>query len=218
MVGRRSLGRACPTLRIPHLSSFIPPVSTWNYKLDDRDHGPVSFKKLAALVRDGKVSETTHVARAGTADWQPAWHVPGLFRAAGIAVEGESPPVEGLGDPEGAPVQGSGGKAHDASLASLPGYVPTAMPRPMLTLADVVRGVIATVVGVLAVGFFYRWAWQTSIAFPMPPKMVDGELIDCYFPLVGRCTMLECALLYLDVFGVAALATWYAARKNQTEK
>jgi hypothetical protein len=69
---------------------------------------------------------------------------------------------------------------------------------------------IAAVVGVLTVGFFYRWACQAAIAFPMPPTLVDGELIDSYFPAVGRCTGLECGLLYVDVFAVAAVAAWHA--------
>jgi hypothetical protein len=183
-------------------------MSQWHYKTDDGTCGPVSFKELAVLVREGKVSEGTQVCRAGTADWQPAWHVPGLFRAAGIAVEGDSPPVE---ETEGR----REGETERQSEATRATYQAT----EVLDLRSVALPLLLSiVVGVLAVGFFYRWAWQTTIAFPMPPVEVEGELIDCYFPLVGRCTTLECGLLYLDVFAVAALATWYAARKNRAER
>ncbi|OYV81267.1 MAG: hypothetical protein B7Z73_18265 [Planctomycetia bacterium 21-64-5] len=68
--------------------------------------------------------------------------------------------------------------------------------------------------GLLAVGFFYHWANQTLTAFPLPPTEVDGEIVDCYFPVVGRCTMLECGLLYLDVFAVAAVAMWNAVGRR----
>jgi hypothetical protein len=183
-------------------------MSQWQYKTDDGGRDTVSFKELAALVREGKVSEGTQVCRAGTMNWEPAWRVPGLFRAAGVVQEGDSPvPAEG-GQPgvaiPAAPIptfsRGERGKSAPTS--------------PRLGLAELGRGLIAAVVGLLAVGFFYRWAWQTTLAFPMPAITVDAELIDCYFPVVGRCTRLECGLLYLDVFVVAALATWYAAAKR----
>jgi hypothetical protein len=85
---------------------------------------------------------------------------------------------------------------------------------PKSKIQNRVRGIVATAVGVLAVGFFYRWASQAALAFPVPPTVVDGELIDCYFPVVGRCTSLECGLLYVDVFAVAAVATWHAAGRR----
>jgi len=172
-------------------------MSQWSYKLDDQQLGPVSFQELAALVRDRKVSEGTQVCRAGTADWQPAWHVPGLFRAAGIVEPGDSPlPVT----PQIALAPAVSQRESDTRP----------IQNPKSKIQNLVRGLIAAVVGVLAVGFFYRWASQAALAFPMPPVEVDGETIDCYFPLVGRCTVLECALLYVDLFAVAALAAWYA--------
>ena len=182
-------------------------MSTWQYKLDDQQLGPVSFAELAELVREGKVSERTQVSRAGTMNWEPAWHVPGLFRAAGIAVEGDSPlsetpqtaltPALSRRERETEAIQNRKSKIQNSNALSL-----------LPSIA------IAAAIGLLAVGFFYRWAWQATIAFPMPPTIVDGELIDCYFPLVGRCTVLECGLLYLDVFAVAAVATWHAVGKR----
>jgi hypothetical protein len=180
-------------------------VSAWHYKLNDQQLGPVSFKELAELVRQRTVGEGTPVCRAGTMNWEPAWRVPGLFRAAGIVERGDSPaPVEKAAALT--PPQGEIG----AGLRELPGYVPVAARSPLLTLAQVFRGLIAAVVGVLTVGFFYRWACQAAIAFPMPPTLVDGDLIDSYFPAVGRCTRIECGLLYVDVFAVAAVAAWHA--------
>ena len=164
----------------------------------------MSFAELAELVRAGKVTERSLVARAGTMNWEPAWHVPGLFRAAGIVEPGDSPPVEG----PGFGVQGS---ATDVKATAPAAITPA---RPAIGITEVVRGLIAIAVGLLAVGFFYRWAAQATMAFPMPPTTVEGELIDCYFPAVGRCTALECGLLYVDVFAVAAVAAWYAVGKR----
>lgn len=172
----------------------------------------MSFGELAELVRTGKVTEGTRVARVGSTDWQPAWRVPGLLRAAGITEPGDSPAI----DDSGFRVQGS-----DQQTALAPGVAQVgrqATLTPALSRRErgilVVRGAIAAAVGLLGVGFFYRWAHQTSLAFPMPPQEVDGEWIDCYFPLVGRCTSFECGLLYFDVFAVAAVATWHALRRS----
>jgi len=176
-------------------------VSTWLYKIDDRQLGPVSFKDLADLVRAEKVTDGTLVCREGTTNWEPAWHVPLLFHAAGIVEPGDSPATSVVGSP--------------LSVASDEG--PPAIERiqnPKSKIQDLIRGAIAAAVGLLAVGFFDHWANQAAMAFPMPPTVVDGELIDCYFPVVGRCTMFECALLYLDVFAVAAVATWNAVGRR----
>ena len=177
-------------------------MSQWRCKADAGELGPVSFKELAELVREGKVQEGALVRREGASNWEPAWHVPGLFRAAGIVEPGDSPSVETGRGSEGETGSGSTWQGQET--------LPQRATPPPLTLANVARGIVAAGIGVLAVGFFYRWANQASLAFPMPPTVVDGELIDCYFPLVGRCTLLECALLYVDVFGVAAVATWHA--------
>ena len=193
-------------------------MTTWLYKIDDQQLGPVSFKDLADLVRVGTVGEGTLVCREGTTNWEPAWHVPLLLHAAGIVEPGDSPAVEGSGGPEGAPVQGSGSVANSGATALTPALSQRereqAARRSLLTFADVVRGAIAAAVGLLAVGFFYHWANQAAMTFPMPPTVVDGELIDCYFPVVGRCTIFECGLLYLDVFAVAAVATWNAVGRR----
>jgi hypothetical protein len=192
-------------------------MSAWRCKVDEAELGPLSFQQLAELVREGKVTDKALVCREGVGKWEPAWHVPGLLRAAGIVEPGDSPPVE----ESGFGVQGSDtNEALTPALSQreremgLPGYVPAMAQPPMVTLTEVIRGAIAAAVGLLAVGFFYRWAYQASLAFPMKPTLVDGELIDCYFPLVGRCTTLECGLLYVDVFAVAAVATWYAVGKR----
>jgi hypothetical protein len=180
-------------------------MSQWRCKIDGAEVGPVSFQELAGIVREGKASEHVLVRREGAANWEPAWHVPGLLRAAGIVEAGDSPlaqPV--LSDPS----QGAG------SLPTLPGYVPAATRAPLFTLVDVVGAGIAAAVGLLTVGFFYHWANQTLTAFPLPPQEVEGEIVDCYFPVVGRCTKLECGLLYLDVFALAAAAAWNSARSR----
>lgn len=165
----------------------------------------MSFAELAELVRSGKVTENTRVARAGSMNWEPAWHVPGLLRAAGITEPGDSP-VTG----SGFGVQGS------ATGAEIPaaGTQTRIIQNPKAKIQYLLRGIVATAIGVLAVGFFYRWASQAALVFPMPTVEVDGETIDCYFPLVGRCTVLECGLLYVDVFAVAAVATWHAAGRR----
>ncbi len=158
------------------------------------------------MVRDGKVTERVLVCRESSAKWEPAWHVPGLFRAAGITEPGDSPPValaRSLSPSSGA-----------SGLPTLPGYVPPQARPPLLRLADVLRGAPAAAVGLLAVGFFYHWASEAARAFPLPPTEVEGEIIDCYFPLIGRCTSLECGLLYVDVFAVAAVATWHAVARK----
>lgn len=182
-------------------------MSQWRYKAKEGELGPVSFQELADLVRNGKVAEGALVCREGAPNWEPAWHVPGLLRAAGIVEPGDSPMVEKEG----------GLAAHDGVTPALPRNereIMASLPRREITLADVVRGIVAAAVGVLAVGFFYRWASQAMTAFPMPPTIVDGETIDCYFPLIGRCTLLECGLLYVDVFAVAAVATWHAVESR----
>ena len=84
-------------------------MSTWLYKIDDRQLGPVSFRELADLVRNGEVTEGAEVCREGTVNWEPAWHVPGLLRAAGIVEPGDSP-IQG----SGFGVQGSEREAHEA--------------------------------------------------------------------------------------------------------
>ena len=178
-------------------------MSTWRYKTDESELGPVSFAELAELVREGKVSERSLVARAGTMNWEPAWHVPGLLRAAGIVEPGDSPAVE---------------SAQDALAPALSQREreqnPLASPARSVALSLLPSVAIAAAIGLLAVGFFYRWASQATMAFPMPPTVVDGDLIDCYFPVIGRCTALECGLLYVDVFAVAAVAAWYAVGKR----
>lgn len=178
-------------------------MSQWRYKTKEGELGPVSFQDLADLLRNGKVAEGALVCREGASNWEPAWHVPGLFRAAGIVGPGDSPAVE----KEGAL---SSQDSPTTALSPNETGIAAALPRRGITLADVVRGLVATAVGVLAVGFFYRWASQAMTAFPLPATIVDGETIDCYFPLVGRCTLLECGLLYVDVFAVTAIATWHA--------
>ena len=178
-------------------------MSTWRCKTDESELGPVSFAELAELVRAGKVTERSLVARAGTMNWEPAWHVPGLFRAAGIVEPGDSPPVER----EQAALTPALSQREREQNALAPALRSVALSRlPSIAIAGAI--------GLLAVAFFFRWADQATMAFPMPPTTVDGELIDCYFPAVGRCTTLECGLLYLDVFAVAAVATWYAVGKR----
>ena len=180
-------------------------MSAWRCKTDDGEIGPVSFKELADLVREGNVKEGALVRREGASNWEPAWHVPGLFRAAGIVEPGDSPAVEKMeGELAGQSALTPALSRREREMGTLP------IQNPKSKIQNVFRGIVAAGIGVLAVGFFYRWANQAVLAFPMPPTVVDGELIDCYFPLVGRCTVLECALLYLDVFGVAAVATWHA--------
>ena len=186
-------------------------MSQWRCKIDGHEIAPLSFAELAELVRDGKLKEGAQVCRAGTMNWEPVWHVPGLLRAAGIVAPGDSAP------PEVASVQRQ--EALDrASAQRDTGYFGTPAPpgarRPSITRVGALRGLVAACVGLLAVGFFYHWANQAALAFPMPPVEVEGETIDCYFPLVGRCTILECALLYVDVFAVAAVATWHAIARR----
>ena len=187
---------------------------TWRCKVDEKELGPLSFKELAELVREGKVTEGALVCREGAAKWEPAWHVPGLFRAAGIVGPGDSPAVEHSQDASTMQDALTPALSRREREKGLPGYVPPQAGAPLLTLADAVRGVIAAAVGLLAVGFFYRWAYQATMAFPMKPTVVDGELISCYFAMVGRCTMLECGLLYVAVFAVAAVGGWYAVGRR----
>jgi len=194
-------------------------MSQWRCKLEEGELGPMSFAELAELVRAGTVSEGTRVARVGSSNWEPAWHVPGLLRAGGITEPGDSPPVEANREAL-TPTLSQREREAVSEISALPGYAPrerekcvapALSPRERLIL--LVRGLVATGVGLLAVGFFYRWAYQSSLAFPMPAHEVDGDLINCYFPLVGRCTSFECGLLYFDLFAVAALATWHALRR-----
>lgn len=55
----------------------------YRYRLRDTEHGPVSFRELVRLVRDGTISTDDPVI----ADWQDEWHpaaeVVGLFHMAG---------------------------------------------------------------------------------------------------------------------------------------
>jgi hypothetical protein len=180
-------------------------MSQWRCKSDDGELGPVSFKELADLVREGKVKEGALVRREDASNWEPAWHVPGLLRAAGIVEAGDSPATS----------VASGPLSVESALRP-PAIVPIENPIPARRdkIQNLARGIVAAAIGVLAVGFFYRRASQAALAFPMPPTVVDGELIDCYFPVIGRCTSLECGLLYVDVFAAAALATWYAAGRR----
>jgi hypothetical protein len=173
-------------------------ATLWCCKLHGRELGPMSFQELVELVRDGTVTAEVQVSRAGTLRWEPAWKVVGLFRAAGIVAPGDSPPIDRT-------TKNNAADAAPAASCLAP------RPRtPSLTALDVVRGGIAAVVGILAMGFFYQWARQTTMTFPMPPTVVEGEMIDCYFPIVGRCTRFEWFLLYVDVFVIAAMATWHA--------
>ena len=187
-------------------------MSTWQYKIEEKQHGPVSFQELAGLLREGKVVQSTHVCRSGTMNWEPAWRVPGLLRAAGIVEAGDSPAVEAKQatlDVQTALTPALSQRTQKERERATEGQSEGEMRRPR-SLSSSLSLVLSVFIGVLAVGFFYRWASQAMLAFPMPPTVVDGELINCYFPLVGRCTMVERGLLYLDVFGLAAVATWYA--------
>lgn len=174
-------------------------ATQWCCKLEDREVGPMTFQELVDLVREGKVNEGVLVSRAGTLRWEPAWKVVGLFRAAGIVAPGDSPPPA---DPEV--------KSAEAIVASAASGAPAQPENPLLTISNAVRSSVAAAVGMVAIAFFYRWGHQTMMTFPMRPQVVDGELIDSYFPVIGRCTRVECFLLYLDVFAVAAVATWHA--------
>lgn len=190
-------------------------MSQWRCKIDDHEVYPLSFAELAELLRDGKLDQGAKVCRAGSMNWEPAWHVPGLLRAAGITEPGDSAPSEAA-TVRTKDVRGPVSSQHAGAVfrSMPPGYGPPGVRGKLLTSAGALRGLAAVGVGVLGVGFFYRWAYQTSLAFPMPAYEVDGELIDCFFPLIGRCTFLECGLLYLDVFAITAVATWHALRRR----
>lgn len=179
-------------------------MSQWRYKCDGQVTGPISFQELAGLIRNGTLGESARVCRADAMNWQPAWQVPGLYRAAGIVESGDSTVIA---DSDVAQAGGQG------ALPRVPSYVPPEVRPAPLTMANVVRATIATAAGMLAIAFFYNWARHTTLAFPLPPLEVDGEIIDSYFPLLGRCTSLECCLLYLDMFTMAAIGGWRATAR-----
>jgi GYF domain 2 len=88
-------------------------MSTWRFKTDEGELGPVSFKELADLVREGKVKEGALVRREGASNWEPAWHVPGLLTAAGMGEPGDSiqNPKSKIQNPKFGRVAGSGDPA-----------------------------------------------------------------------------------------------------------
>lgn len=55
----------------------------WCYKLDGEEYGPVSFKELVKLVRDGEVAVDDPVKADWQNQWQLAAEVVGLFHMAG---------------------------------------------------------------------------------------------------------------------------------------
>jgi len=185
-------------------------MSRWCYRLDDQVIGPLTFQELAERLRERTVTERVLVSREGSSNWEAAWRVPGLLRAAGMADPGDSPAAAR----DGRAIAGLPAPREAMPLAQVPPrFARRAIERRPWTVAEWVRGVIAAAVGLLTVGFFYRSATQTTMAFPMPPRMVAGELLDSYFPLIGRCTWVECGMFYVDVFVIGAIAAWHAARR-----
>lgn len=70
---------------------------------------------------------------------------------------------------------------------------------------------MALVVAGTAVGLIHHWSWRRFMTFPPPHTASEGD--DCYVVFIGRCSSLECGLLYLDAFGATAATTWYLCRR-----
>lgn len=174
-------------------------MSQWCCQLDGREIGPLSFQELAALAREGKVTETTRVRRRADAPWEPAWAVIGLFADDGTPrAEAKPPDPVSLG-----PVGNS------TASASAPAWMAGFQPRQRRAgpgLREMARAGLSALAGMLLVGLIYRQAYWREVAFPAH-RSPQSDLT-CWFPLLGACTPLECEFLYFDVFALAAAAAW----------
>ena len=212
-------------------------MSTWRCKVDDEEIGPVSLQELAALLREGQISERMLVRRDGSDSWEPAWNVVGLMEAAR-----REPAAAGSGDPAATAADGpaatagdgpaattSGGPAataghgpaatqsprlppspiHDAPghrLGSQPATGPTTVAGAGILTNSATRGALAGFAALAVTGLLYRWAYWKTMAFPPPRR---GGVVVYWFPLFGECNAVEYALLYVDLFVVAAAVAWW---------
>lgn len=159
----------------------------------------MSFHELAALAREGKVTETTRVRRRADAPWEPAWTIIGLFADDG------TPREPALAHAESA----QAGSAAAAAAAD-PIWMPQPKPRrviiePMAAL----RLSIAAAFGAMWLAIVYRQAQWQALAFPVHSNRA-GDDLSCWFPIIGPCSALECACFYFDLFALTTYAAWRA--------
>ena len=183
-------------------------MSQWKCKSDDGESGPVSFKELAELLREGKVKQGGLVCREGSPNWEPAWHVPGLMNAAGMTEPGDSIQNSKSQIQNPSVLTAAVSRIADASddaYATAPserrerGKV---YPSPFFEI----RAGLAGLVGMVVTGIVYRWAYWKMMAFPPPRR---GGATTYWFPLFGECGELEYVLLYVDLFAAVAAAAWW---------
>jgi hypothetical protein len=183
-------------------------MSLWCCQLDGKEIGPMPFVELAALARNGTITETTRVRRANAgAPWSPAWTVVGLLEGARphateATTQGslnEAPTTRSV---DGAPTEGHHAAAPPAVVVRRDregGH------------AAVTRGLGCAAVALLVTAAIYRRAYWSALRFP--PRRLPGETGGGhFFPLVGECNALECALLYFDLFLLVAVAASFAWR------
>lgn len=174
-------------------------MSQWTCKIGAEEIGPLSFQELAALAREGKVTETTRVRRRPDAPWEPAWTVIGLFADDGTAraparTRSESP-------------------ARASAGAELPGWSPPPKTRrATIEPLALLRLSLAAAFGAMWVGIAYRQAQWQALVFPAHGGQSADELA-CWFPVIGPCSALECACFYFDLFALTTYAAWRASAR-----
>lgn len=183
-------------------------VSQWYYKQNNCEVGPVTFAELVTLVRQGTVTETSAVRRKESYRWLHAWTVPALFASAG-----QPGPDTRASVPETS-TDSCVASASDNRLVA-PSRA-AACREPDARVAHVRHGAVWTwllpFVAAGIGGFLLRYvSWRHFMRFPPPHEASGGD--ECYMILIGRCSYVECGLLYLDVSVAVAAITWYVCRR-----
>lgn len=172
-------------------------MTQWFYKVGDVETGPVAFEDLVRLLREGTLDESVPVRREGSTAWARAWTVPMLA----AALERAKSAAEAASHARAAAPQPSEPNAEPHAQRAATARTRATRPANRLDwLVPLVGGAIAVLVAYAAAA--------RAMRFP-PSRLKDGETGDYYFVFVGRCEAWECALLYFDVFCVAAAIAWW---------
>lgn len=195
----------------------------WYYQAFAYELGPVPFRRLAELVRNGEVLEDDLVRGETESAWRPARSVIGLFHIARRLNEaGEAGPA----DPEsGAAVRTRRGDAVRGSRAPSTEQVHSAVvrsgsrgrgagvavravpPRGADVLRRAFRWGTSLTVGSVTALAIVGWSQSESLRFPVRSQSRLQP-----FPAVGHCPPMEYRLLLMDAALAAAAVGYVAAR------
>jgi len=152
-------------------------MSTWYYRKDDIESGPVSFAELRALAAAGKLADTHLVRRQDQDQWEKAYRVVGLFVEAHdgpghAAKESFEPAVAAASSsamPPSSTASDQASAALDAALADArdPKHRPT-VPWWRQPLDWVELTLIGVIVALLIGACVYQWIENQPERFPRP--------------------------------------------------